>query len=274
MKKWGLLVAALLLLCLMWSVAVADAPDYPAVVVNNNHLGDRLPLYAQPREDARRLGEYINGTTAWLLEDQGEWSLVRLGDGTEGYFLSERLMNMEALTRLVPLNRARQLGLMVGVDDLPVLLLYDYPLADAPTREVPMAMRKTIDILNPFGTWYHVRLEDGREGYIPCQDLDAMSTLTYQQMMQIAPGVDGYSTIINPNSHDRLHLRAKPTKNSASLGRYFNGTQVAVIGFEVIGDIHWMHVRVDGKEGYMMANDNNVYYINGLYSQTPEWGNG
>jgi hypothetical protein len=269
MKKWMGLLALLLVWGVIGGIAFADGADYPAVVVNNHDRDDLLPLYAQPRSNAQRLGEYPNGTTAWLLEDEGDWSLVRLGDGTEGYFQTNRLMNMEGLTGLVPLERAKQWGLMVGAVDLPALLLYDYPLADAPTSEVPMEMRKTIAILKPFGTWYHVRLEDGREGYMLCQDLEVMSTLTLDEMRALPPGIGLYATIVNPDSRDRLHLREEPSRSSTSLGRYFNGTQLMVLDTLLIDDVFWMYVRVDGKEGYMMSP-----YTCTLYGQAPEWGNG
>lgn len=56
-------------------------------------------------------------------------------------------------------------------------------------------------------------------------------------------------TVSNPNATDRLNLREKQSATSASLGRYYNGTSVEVLG---VGDT-WDHVRVDGKLGFMMA---------------------
>lgn len=53
----------------------------------------------------------------------------------------------------------------------------------------------------------------------------------------------------NPNPKDRLNLRSGMSEKSDSLGRYYNGTVVEVLG---IGTT-WYHVRVDGKLGYMLA---------------------
>lgn len=56
--------------------------------------------------------------------------------------------------------------------------------------------------------------------------------------------------VSNPNSADRLNLRAEPKATAASLGKYGNGTNVEVLG--VINNT-WCHVRVDGQIGFMMS---------------------
>ena len=61
-----------------------------------------------------------------------------------------------------------------------------------------------------------------------------------------------YALVSNPNPADRLHLRAKPQKGAASLGKFYNRTPVLVLSAE--GD--WAHVVVGGErglEGYMMT---------------------
>ena len=61
-----------------------------------------------------------------------------------------------------------------------------------------------------------------------------------------------YAFVNNPNPADRLHLRTKPDKGAASLGKFYNRAPVYVI--EEQGD--WAHVRIGSKEngfeGYMM----------------------
>ena len=53
----------------------------------------------------------------------------------------------------------------------------------------------------------------------------------------------------NPNAKDRLHLRKLATKDSRSLGKYYNGTPLEILSLE--GD--WTQVRVGGQVGYMMT---------------------
>ncbi|MDR0930099.1 MAG: SH3 domain-containing protein [Oscillospiraceae bacterium] len=269
-RRW---LAALLVLGLMGGIAFADGTDYPAVVVNNSHRDDLLPLYTRRSYNAPTLGEHPNGTTAWLLADEGGWSLVRLGDGTEGYFLSERLVNMEGLTGLVPLERARQRGYSSETDDPSALLMYDYPLADAPTSTVPPAQKTNMTILRPFGTWIHVRLADGREGYIPSKDLDCMTSLSLEGLDQMYPHtyVVRIGMVANIDPHDRLDLRQEPSIDSASLGRYFNGTQIGVLASNYAGlsKAGWEHVVIDGKVGYVMER-----YTQSIYLKAPSWGQG
>ena len=57
-------------------------------------------------------------------------------------------------------------------------------------------------------------------------------------------------TVSNPNPADRLNLRRTASDKSESLGKYYNGTMVEVLG---IGTV-WYHVRIgENQIGYMMA---------------------
>ena len=62
-----------------------------------------------------------------------------------------------------------------------------------------------------------------------------------------------YAYVNNPNPADRLHLRAKPQKSAASLGKFYNRTPVYVIERQK----EWSFVRIgnadgDCLEGWMM----------------------
>ena len=60
-----------------------------------------------------------------------------------------------------------------------------------------------------------------------------------------------YAYVCNPDSTDRLHLRAAPSANAASLGKYYNGVQVLVLDDAGGG---YLHVLVGPLEGYMKAS--------------------
>lgn len=53
----------------------------------------------------------------------------------------------------------------------------------------------------------------------------------------------------NPNPSDRLNLREMPRTSSTSIGSYYNGQEVEVLEYGMV----WCHVRINGKEGYMMT---------------------
>lgn len=62
---------------------------------------------------------------------------------------------------------------------------------------------------------------------------------------------EGWAVVNNPNPDDRLHLRTKPKKGQATLGKFYNGTPVQIL--ETDGD--WCHVRIGfghKLEGWMM----------------------
>lgn len=65
-----------------------------------------------------------------------------------------------------------------------------------------------------------------------------------------------WATVNNPDPAERLNLRAKPSAQAISYGKYYNGTQVQILSGPNRG---WYHVRVglgngiSEVEGYMMA---------------------
>lgn len=61
----------------------------------------------------------------------------------------------------------------------------------------------------------------------------------------------GWAVVNNPNPEDRLHLRTKPDKDAASLGKFYNGTPVIVL--ETKGAWNRVQIGLDGLEGWMMT---------------------
>ena len=59
----------------------------------------------------------------------------------------------------------------------------------------------------------------------------------------------GWARVISDKPENRLHLRTAPNTNAASLGKYYQGTPVRVLGQS--GD--WTEVDVFGVHGYMMT---------------------
>ena len=59
----------------------------------------------------------------------------------------------------------------------------------------------------------------------------------------LAPGSIAY--VNNPNPTDRLNLRTKPSAQSVSLGKYYNGTWVTVLG--VSGSCPWKGNRAEER---------------------------
>ena len=82
-------------------------------------------------------------------------------------------------------------------------------------------------------------------------DFDALPETFAQAVAMIDQSV--YALVHNPNPADRLHLRVKPDKSAASLGKFYNRTPVYIIERGKT----WTKVRIgnaeDGLTGYMMT---------------------
>ena len=62
---------------------------------------------------------------------------------------------------------------------------------------------------------------------------------------------DGWAVVRNPDPADRLHLRVQPDRSAESLGKFYNGTPLSVLGQE--GDWTRVALGLDGPEGWMMT---------------------
>lgn len=89
-------------------------------------------------------------------------------------------------------------------------------------------------------------------GTAPWHDITKMAWSLLPQSLEEARSLldpSGFATPNNPNPQDRLHLRTLPRKDSQSLGKYYNGTPLRVLGRE--GE--WTQVRIGETVGYMMT---------------------
>jgi len=82
-------------------------------------------------------------------------------------------------------------------------------------------------------------------------DFDALP-YTFDQAIKMIDQ-SAYALVSNPNPEDRLHLRTKPDKGAASLGKFYNRTPVYILEH---GET-WTKVRIgsgeQGLAGYMMT---------------------
>lgn len=67
---------------------------------------------------------------------------------------------------------------------------------------------------------------------------------------------DKVAAVTNPNTSHRLNLRVEPTKNSKSLGKYYNGVLVTLEGdvFKNEKGEEWVKVSIGNLTGYMDAS--------------------
>ena len=197
--------------------------------VANPNPADRLHLREAPQESAASLGRYYNGTTLLLLEDGKDWVRVRIGDAPgalEGYM-------RRTFIRLgdVPSAMPEYMSTSSAWE------LLDQPAANSSYRMVGYGVEFLL--MGFSNNWWHVTTRDGRlTGFVP-----ATSNIL------IAPKAD--TVINNPNPADRLNLRKEPSKSAPSLGKYYRGVRVTVLGYA--NDNLWARVRIGDLEGYMDA---------------------
>lgn len=91
-------------------------------------------------------------------------------------------------------------------------------------------------------------------GFHPWADIQTVDWLSlpggYEDALQKLDMKD-WAAVNNPDPKDRLHLRARPDKESASLGKFYNGTPVRVLQRKA----GWAEVSVGGNgsfTGWMM----------------------
>ena len=230
MKKW---ISCLLLLAILALLPTASLSADTRYVVSNPNPADRLHLRVSPSEGATSLGKYYNGTELALLEDLGDWLKVRIGGnpgGLEGYMLRKYIAVGSAAGKV---KSAMPQYVSVGSA---------WELLDQPGKQASYRMfgyGEAFLLMGFTPSWWHVTTLDGRAtGFLPASNA---------VLQKPFPAV-----VNNPSASDRLHLRTKPDKSSASLGKYYNGVTVTVMSYH--GDVQWAHVRIGTLEGYMDAS--------------------
>lgn len=214
-----------------------------AAVVTLDSASSTVPLLAEAADEASILATCKNGETVFSIDTMGAYTRVRAGF-IEGYLPTKCLMYTDSLTSLVSLVSVQaetSASSPLSYGEGGWAAFYTSPSFYATRVQVYDSFcYKVLDVV---GTWYYVK-DYGRDivGYIPTS-----YGLAYAPMP-----MDGrkIGIVHNPEPQDRLHLRENPSSVSESLGRYFSGTQVEILG-ETSG---YYAVRVDGQEGYMSAD--------------------
>ncbi len=196
-----------------------------AIVQGGN--SDRVHLRAGASTGSASLGLYFTGAPVLWLGDAGNgWSMVCAGTQT-GYMMSKYL--------------SRQAALPVGTVTAQATLM-DQPQNQA-VALLSCPSGQTVTVMGETGTqWYYVAV-NGHVGYLPAGRVSVTGgTVT-------PPGTYGMATL-NGLTSDRVHLRARASANSASLGLYFTGTEVTLRSEVRNG---WVPVTIGAVDGYVDA---------------------
>lgn len=106
-----------------------------------------------------------------------------------------------------------------------------------------------------FSVWPQKEENDGMfVGDLAQMVLDGADLTTLpgtRETLAAALNRDGWAVVRNPDPADRLHLRVQPDRSAESLGKFYNGTPLSVLGQE--GDWTRVALGLDGPEGWMMT---------------------
>jgi uncharacterized protein YgiM (DUF1202 family) len=242
-NRWmGLLLAAMLVM----SLAPAAMAETQATV-NNPSPADRLNLRTAPRADATTLGKYYNGTPVAVLGDaQDGWVRARIGN-LQGYMMDEFLAYGQDRSRVASAIPACTIQNASGTG----LHLRKRQSTDASSLGL-YKNGETVQVLGVEATWCHVQTSDGQIGFMlreklsPVPDFDKGTAGTPAVADWPFPASDYAGVVVNPDPAERLHLRAAPSESAASLGKYYTGVRLFVLG---VGE--WTEVHIGNQLGYM-----------------------
>lgn len=260
----SILISVMLVLSLA-STAMADKGTSTmtaetTAVVNKPDPDDRLNLRTKPSEDTPTLGKYYNGIFLDVLSDKKDgWVKVRIFL-LEGYMMAKFLVAPDQIP--------------IGAATIPALKIKNTGGTGLNLRKTQsmnsasLGLYKNGQTVLVFGlseTWCHVQTEDGNVGFMLREQLSPV--LEYQKD-STATAAGRTAKVNNPNPDERPNLRTAPSADAPTLGKYYNGTYVEVLGTAMNG---WMKVRFGNLTGYMLAVylDDESVFVNTIYHLTP-----
>lgn len=205
-------------------------PQPRSAVVKQLNIASGVTMRIQANTTSAAVGTYFNGTPVLVYHLGASWSFVEI-QGKQGYVESKYLDFGTTITsEYATVNTSEHTSLTLFASDS----LSSYPIENYPRGTRVRVISKGPD-------WTYVEV-GGYRGYM------LTKYLTFDGGSGGTPTVS-YATVNNPNPTSYLNLRSLPTKNSVSLGRYYNGKSVRILEYGK----EWCYVEVDGIIGYMMT---------------------
>lgn len=239
-KKWPIIC---ILLCALSLPASANGRLHENVVVSLDNPLSWVNMRSAPSEDASIIALFFSGACLSVTgEPENGWVKVR-SQQYEGYMRTDFLDLADGQDSITP-------GMPI------VTLTRDTRMENgefckAGTKLLVHGMmvlgnRGKAGLYEVTDGWHYMQIPP--EDTEPAIDLaNPSDALTYTG--SIPPYAEGkkIGIVHNPKEGSRLHLRKEKSVSSASLGKYYSGTVVAILGEE--GE--WLHVSIGSLTGYM-----------------------
>ncbi len=192
--------------------------------------GGGLNLRETASLEAKVLGQYPTGTWIEIVENQGEWSKVKV-NGKGGFMMSKYLTTAHAGTTMyVRTNTGIGLNLREG-PGTDSKIITSYPIGTA------------VNVLKKGNGWYKVQV-GGDVGYMSSKYLSAQKAPSYTTPVK-SPYV---AKLKNINGGSIVNFRLYPGMKTKVLDTLKVGTQVTVLE----EGVNWSKVQLsDGRTGYV-----------------------
>lgn len=220
-----------------------ELPNMSYAILSPENARDHVPIYAKPNTKSDVMARAASGSTVMMVDWQDGWYKVwwrrdRDEGASDGWVRQQDLLlcpSGEPLFQIASV-RPKNSGIY-GMNNGVCMLPYDEPKAK-------LAAGTELMFAGVQGQWVSAARPDEEWGavYLYFYPSDLLYTRRYTG--------DGlrFGIVMSDDPRDRLNLRQEATKNSKSIGKYYSGTQV-----QILGELEdWYHVRVDFQDGWMM----------------------
>ncbi|MBQ7455958.1 MAG: SH3 domain-containing protein [Clostridia bacterium] len=230
----------------VWNGQASSSTGSTAVVTNP--AGTRfLNLREQPSYSANILDIFYTGETCTVLNRRSDgWWYVSAGKNGQtlyGYFRSEYLTVQAgggAGSATVNTNQHGGNGGKLNLRDRPSAAEDSAIIARIPNgASVTVCLKGT--------TWWQVAYE-GTVGFVDSGFLTGGGSYTPPSGGSTTPTITA-SAVVQTGNSGKLNLREQPSSDARILGRYANGTAVAVLQ----RGSTWCYVQAGTQKGYMMT---------------------
>lgn len=220
-----------------------ETPRMRYAILNPDNARDHVKIYPQPDANTEPFGSFDSGSTVTMVDYRQGWYQVwwrrDCDEGAmDGWVKQEELLlcdDGEPLFRIASVRPKD--GSVYYMNNGPCLLPYDQP-------KKKLAPGEQLSFIRMEGQWVLTAWDDenGELAFVHFYPSDLLYTRRYT-------GDDRrFGMVISDDPRDRLNLREEPRKSSKSIGKYFSGTQLEILGEEE----DWYRVRVDFRDGWMM----------------------
>lgn len=207
-------------------------------IVNVKNVRESVHIRGEAQKGAKSRGMLPNGAAVQILDETDEYYHVRALE-TDGYILKAFILpeGGEHRTPLTPLAQG-EVGENVNLRAFP----------DRKAPSLGTCPGQSVAILGTVGVWYYVECHSD----IPAERQRGFILGQYVTPYDAGTQPPYYAVVSAEAENERTALRGMADAKGASMGEYFNGTQVEVLDH---ADGTWWKVRIDGRDGYMPAKN-------------------